>query len=67
MSAKDCYGRVPFAAARGPQGVRKTALRLDVEASGVAWELYRDRRRRGQTHAEAMAGVDKRRMRRAAR
>lgn len=62
---KDCYGRVGFAAARGPQGVRKTALRISVEESGMAWELYRDRRRRGQTHEEAMAGVDKRRLRRA--
>lgn len=32
-----------------------SALRTQVEAAGVGWEAYRGRRRRGLTHAEAMA------------
>lgn len=48
----------------GPQGPVKTALRLEVEAAGVPWELYRERRRRGATHEQAMAGVDRRRVKR---
>lgn len=61
--AADVYGRTGgWRAGRGgPQGSTKTALRLSIEAAGVPWELYRDRRRRGATHEQAMAGEDRRR------
>lgn len=42
-------------------GGRRSPQRLAVEALGVPWELYRDRRRRGLTHDEAIQGVDRRR------
>lgn len=48
------------AAKSGPQNA-KSELRLAVEAAGVEWGLYRERRRRGRTHEEAIAGVDARR------
>lgn len=40
---------------------RKSALRLEVEAAGVDWDVYSSRLRRGATHEQAMA-EDRRRV-----
>lgn len=54
----DVYGRAPWKAGRDGR------LRAEVEALGVDWERYRSRRRLGQTHEQAMTGVDRRKSRR---
>lgn len=53
-----CISRVLFRTC-GAKGVR-SPLRLEVEAAGVPWELYRNRRRSGRTHDEAIRFSDKR-------
>lgn len=46
----------------GPgRGSESSPLRAEVEALGLRWDLYYERRRRGRTHEEAIAGVDRRR------
>jgi hypothetical protein len=42
-------------------GQQKSPLRVQVEAAGLRWEVYRCRRRRGISHEDAIAGIGKRR------
>lgn len=56
---RDPQGRVSgaFSTREAPRGVR----RKQASEAGVDWDVYRDRRRRGWTHEEALAGERARR------
>jgi hypothetical protein len=56
----DARGRARLTDALGLTRSQRADLRREVEAGGVRWEAYVERRRRMATHAEAMAGVDRR-------
>jgi hypothetical protein len=58
-------GRAPTPAGPGPASKLVPTTqeqRREVLASGVRWPLYYDRRRRGQTHEQALENVDRRRL-----
>jgi hypothetical protein len=57
----DARGRAKLTDALGLTRSQRADLRRVVEAGGVRWDAYVERRRRMATHEEAMAGVDRRR------